>query len=200
MDQQYRGLNDKLDALSQLFVTEALQYQKESKETSISSEKTTSESPDIETLRVHFSHYIPCRNWCPCSCHAKRKLRVTVPGILESIFGKAFIGYTGLPILNNRCDFRGCRDQQKSAVTMEYWLLWWFVSKNLRLYIKDLSPTGPQLQLSTARRVSDASQSIAFAMQGNIEGLKYLFDQGLASPRDVSNSRGYSLVRVSQPS
>ncbi|GFF56429.1 hypothetical protein IFM46972_10511 [Aspergillus udagawae] len=195
MDQQYQGLNDRLDALSQIFLTEALQYRKESKETSILSEKTTSGSPDNETLRVHFAHYIPCRNWCPCSCHAKRKSRVTVPGIMESIFGKVFIGYTGLPILNKQCDFRGCKDRQKSAVTMEYWLPWWFVSKNLRLYIKDLPTTGPQLQLSTARRVPDASQSIAFAMQGNIEGLKYLFAQGLASPRDVSNSRGYSLVR-----
>lgn len=68
---------------------------------------------------------------------------------------------------------------------------------NLKLYLKILSNAGPQLQLSTTRRVPDTSQSITFAMQGNIEGLKYLFSQGLASPRDVSDSRGFSLMRVS---
>jgi ankyrin repeat protein len=32
-------------------------------------------------------------------------------------------------------------------------------------------------------------------MEGNIEGLKHLFSQGLAGPRDVSDSRGYTLMR-----
>ncbi|KAI4671319.1 uncharacterized protein J4E88_009353 [Alternaria novae-zelandiae] len=32
-------------------------------------------------------------------------------------------------------------------------------------------------------------------MKGDIEGLKYLFTTGSAGPRDVSNSRGYSLLR-----
>ncbi|KAL8874864.1 MAG: hypothetical protein Q9198_006703 [Flavoplaca austrocitrina] len=32
-------------------------------------------------------------------------------------------------------------------------------------------------------------------MQGNIDGLKYLFSMGLAGPRDVSDSRGFTLMR-----
>ncbi|KAL8754782.1 MAG: hypothetical protein Q9199_004117 [Rusavskia elegans] len=32
-------------------------------------------------------------------------------------------------------------------------------------------------------------------MQGDIDGLKYLFSQGLAGPRDVSDSRGFTLMR-----
>jgi hypothetical protein len=55
---------------------------------------------------------------------------------------------------------------------------------------------GPQLQLPTQMKVPDTAQSIQFAMEGNIDGLKSLFSQGLASPRDVSNSRGFSLMRV----
>ena len=32
-------------------------------------------------------------------------------------------------------------------------------------------------------------------MKGDIEGLKLLFPNGLASPRDVSTTRGYSVLR-----
>lgn len=57
-------------------------------------------------------------------------------------------------------------------------------------------PTGLQLQLTMQCRVPDTAQSITFALKGNIDGLKDLFSRGLASPRDVSESRGFSLMRV----
>lgn len=58
-------------------------------------------------------------------------------------------------------------------------------------------PAGPQLQLAMRWTVPDTAQSIAFALKGDIDGLKYLFGRGLASPSDVSYSRGFSLIRVS---
>ncbi|KAF2849435.1 hypothetical protein T440DRAFT_126549 [Plenodomus tracheiphilus IPT5] len=64
---------------------------------------------------------------------------------------------------------------------------------NVESYIANL---GPQLQLWNQREVPDTAQSIWFAMNGNIEGLKYLFNRRLASPKDVSYTRRYSLVRV----
>lgn len=54
----------------------------------------------------------------------------------------------------------------------------------------------PQLQLTVPRVVSDKADSITFAMTGNIDGLKQLFSRGLASPRDISQSRRFSLLRV----
>ena len=51
------------------------------------------------------------------------------------------------------------------------------------------------MALSTLRQVPDSAQCVAFALEGNTEGLKTLFRQGLASPRDVSSTRGYSLLR-----
>lgn len=56
---------------------------------------------------------------------------------------------------------------------------------------------GPHRQLLFERRVPDTAHSIWLAIKGDIIGLSHLFDQGLASPTDVSNSRGFSLVRVS---
>ena len=61
---------------------------------------------------------------------------------------------------------------------------------------RHVSNPGPQRQFPTQMKVSDTAQSISFAMKGDIDGLKYLFSQGLASPRDVSSSRGFSLVSV----
>ena len=61
---------------------------------------------------------------------------------------------------------------------------------------RHVSNLGPQRQFPTQMKVSDTAQSISFAMKGDIDGLKYLFSQGLASPRDVSSSRGFSLVSV----
>ncbi|KAJ5776448.1 uncharacterized protein N7511_001459 [Penicillium nucicola] len=78
---------------------------------------------------------------------------------------------------------------------MEYWFPWWFVSVNTRIHFQYMPNAGPQFQLSTTRRVPDTAQSVNFATQGNIEGLKYLFSQGISSPRDVSDSRGFSLIR-----
>lgn len=55
----------------------------------------------------------------------------------------------------------------------------------------------PQLQLALPRKVSDTAQSIEFAMKGNIDCLKAQFSLGLASPRDESHSRGWTLLKVS---
>jgi hypothetical protein len=90
---------------------------------------------------------------------------------------------------------RGCQDRQHATATVECWFPSWFVSMNLRLHLTYLSRFGKEFQLSTTKRVADDSQSNTFAMRGNIEGLKHLFTQGLAGPRDVSDSRGYTLMR-----
>ena len=193
MDQQYKDLSDRFDALGRLILNGRLQGSSRHNQISIPSEKGI----DTQTLRVFTSHRIPCRNWCPCSCHAKRKLKAKAPGMIESVLGRIFVGYSGLPVLNKPCDFRVCRDRGNATATVEYWFPWWFVSMNLRLDLTYLPRTGPQFQLSTTRRVPDDSQSISFAMQGNIDGLRYLFSQGLAGPRDVSDSRGFTLMRVS---
>ncbi len=90
--------------------------------------------------------------------------------------------------LNQKSVQPGCPEQQ----SLRPW-------KPLQQRDHRLVPAGPQLQLATQRRVADSAQSIAFALTGNIDGLKDLFSRGLASPRDVSDSRGFSLMRVCFP-
>ena len=45
----------------------------------------------------------------------------------------------------------------------------------------------------------DSASFVTLALEGDIEGLKDLFARGLASPRDVSATRGYPILRVSRP-
>lgn len=199
MNQQFLDLGARVDALSQILIQGQAQSDRHSNEPPAYSEKNAYESENIEAVQVFLSTRSTCRDWCPCACHAKRKVNVTTPKIMENVLGRLFVGYAGLPMLNNPCDFRGCKDRQDANATVEYWLPWWFVTMNMKLQLKLIPSAGPQVQLSTTRRVPDSSQSITFAMKGDIEGLKYLFTTGSAGPRDVSNSRGYSLLRVCVP-
>ena len=64
-------------------------------------------------------------------------------------------------------------------------------------YSRDLRPSP---DLMTQLRVLDTADSIRFAIDGDIDGLTQLFSKGLASPSEVSYTRGYSLVRVSTES
>lgn len=193
IDRQHQLLSERIDEMGKLFLAQHLSVPEMPKIDSGSSLAVT--GVNSQTVRVVTSHRPPCRSWCPCACHKKSKLKLTAPGLMEGVLGRMFVGYSGLPLLKQPCDFRGCRDRQNATATVEYWFPSWFVSMNLRLHLTYLPRTGPEFQLSTTRRVADDSQSITFAMQGNIEGLKHLFTQGLAGPRDVSDSRGYTLMR-----
>ena len=53
------------------------------------------------------------------------------------------------------------------------------------------------MQLNFLGKIPDSAPCIDFALFENIEGLKDLFARSLASPRDVSSTRGYSVLRVS---
>ncbi|KAK4095689.1 ankyrin [Parathielavia hyrcaniae] len=58
--------------------------------------------------------------------------------------------------------------------------------------------TWTQLQHVMQRTVPDTSPSIAFALKGNIDGLKNLFSRGLASPRDWALYGGMHQYRTVQ--
>jgi hypothetical protein len=154
-------------------------------------------SSTIEAVKVTVSVPNTCSSWCPCSCHAKQKLEIAGRSMVDKVVGKMFLGYSGLPYISKRCDFGDCAHGQKTKFNVEYWFPWWFMAMNLKISMEYSPNTGPEMQLTTTRRVPDTAQAITYVMTGDIEGLKYLFRNGLASVRDVSDSRGFSLMRVS---
>ncbi len=135
-----------------------------------------------------------CRSGCPCTCHLQQKS--TTPAILNRVLGQLFVGYAGLPALSPKCSIEGCQKSRASQISLEYWFPWGFFSSTIvRMQVGYQPNIGTLLQLDTLRKVPDTAQCVNFALHGDIEGLKYLFSHGLASPRDVSTTRGYSVLR-----
>ena len=137
-----------------------------------------------------------CRGNCKCACHAA--LRATMPSFLSRTLGHFFIENAGIPVLSTKCDMSTCANAHTSHLYAEYWsppaLSWSRIITFCAFYHANL---GPLLQLRVLRRVPDSAPAVNFAMSGNIEGLQGLFRSGEASPQDVSDTRGYSLIRVS---
>lgn len=162
------------------------------------SSKTTQhpKSEESEGVGVQVTQIGACRSGCLCACHVQT--RSATPGLVDRVLGQMFVGYAGLPLLSPTCDNDSCEKYQTAHVSVEYWFPLGFVwSKIIRFQLTYQPNFGPHLELSTLRRVPDSAQCVNFALNGNIDGLKDLFKRGLASPRDVSTTRGYSVLRVS---
>lgn len=150
-----------------------------------------------EGVRIRLKQYASsCQFDCRCTCHTSK--RSTSPAIMDRVLGQLFIAYAGVPLLNDKCDASECEKSQIPYINLEYWFpLGVFWAQIVRLQVGYQSHLGPQISLSMLRRVPDSAECVNFALTGNINGLKDLFKQGLASPRDVSSTRGYSVLRVS---
>ncbi|KAJ3551789.1 hypothetical protein NPX13_g11275 [Xylaria arbuscula] len=161
-----------------------------------SSQKPAGTASQLQSVNFHVSRRVSaCRPGCACACHCQKQNQT--PSVVDRIFGQLFISYAGVPVLSPKCDDSRCLKPQQPQVQTEYWFppgVFW--SQIIQFQATYQSTTGPSFQLKTLRRVPDTSEAVTFAMNGNIEGLKSLFVRGLASPVDVSDTRGYSLLRV----
>ena len=160
-------------------------------------QRASKSGPFIEGICIRTAQYISvvCQSQCPCACHLPHKYET--PGFVARILGKLFLGYAGMPLMSRRCDTASCVRKQTPCLNMEYWFPGWFLSHIIRLQVRYQPAVGPHMELSTLRRVPEGAQCIAFALSGNIDGLKDLFIRGLASPKDVDAGRGWGILRVS---
>ncbi|PSN60504.1 hypothetical protein BS50DRAFT_200893 [Corynespora cassiicola Philippines] len=143
-----------------------------------------SDNQQSDGFSVRVAPFSTCRTGCACVCHSQQ--RAASPKMLNHILGKLFIGYTGLPYLSPKCDNHVCAKFRASKISIEYWFPLGMLSSTIvRLQAGYQASTGSMFQLQTFRSVPDGAECINFALNGNIEGLKYLFSKGLASPRDV---------------
>ncbi|KAJ5158820.1 uncharacterized protein N7500_008471 [Penicillium coprophilum] len=148
-----------------------------------------------EGMRIRVSPFsATCRSGCACLCHSDQK--ATSPALVNRVLGQLFVGYSGIPYFSPKCNLLACNKSRNRQVSLEYWFPFAFLSSAIvRLQVGYQPNIGTLLHLDTLRRVPDTAQCVSFALNGNIDGLKYLFSNGLASPRDVSTTRGYSVLR-----
>ena len=156
--------------------------------------KATSKTKGVA---INVGQYAPaCPTTCVCSCHTR--VKTPAPAFIDRVLGRLFVRTAGIPFLSTKCDYHACKSSQAPRVTVEYWFpLHVFWSQIVRLQVGFHASMGPQFSLRSLRRVPDSAQCVHYAIHGNIEGLKDLFGRGLASPWDVSSTRGYTLSRVS---
>ena len=136
-----------------------------------------------------------CSLGCSCKCHLQNKS--SSAGYLGVIMGRLFPGYSDLPLLNSPCGLKMCRRKQALSVLAESWFpmgLCW--SQIIRFQISYQSQMGPEWELSSLRRVPDSAECVKLALEGDINGLKALFQYGMAFPKDMSSTRSYSILRV----
>lgn len=93
---------------------------------------------------------LTCRSGCPCACHLQQKS--STPALLNRVFGRLFVGYTGLPIFSPKCSVSTCTKSRASQVNLEYWFpLGSLSSAIVRLQVGYQPNIGTLLQLDTLR-------------------------------------------------
>ena len=134
---------------------------------------------------------ISCEGYCSCVCHASRRYKS--PGLLNSLIGSLFIGYSGFPILSKKCDLATCADQTSRSVRASYTFPAWFVMKTLDFVAKSSSTSGLCFNLRLRNKISQGAGTniISLARNGAIPTIRKLLEKGQASLTDT-DSLGFS--------
>ena len=138
-----------------------------------------------------------CTPWCSCVCHQRGSLQT--PKLLQSILGTLLIGYSGLPVLTKPCDQHSCHLRARPTSSITYFFPRWFVARAISLILSSTPLAGPVATLKMQRTVSGDADVLNFAKLGQVEELKTLFEQGLASPHDVHFESGVTPLHVVSP-
>lgn len=145
---------------------------------------------------AHFSRR-PCERWCSCVCHKARTLRS--PQLFDLLIGKLFIGYSGLPVSQTKCDQRSCHSQPQRLAYITYHFPHWFLARMVSLLVTTMPLTGLTVALTVQRTVPANADIFAYAKLGDVEKMADLFKNGLASPNDVHYETGVTALNVRLP-
>ena len=137
-----------------------------------------------------------CHGQCYCSCHIRKRART--PASLGNFMGNLFVGYTGMPLSQRICNLRRCQHRQRGfSAQFTYYFPWWFVARAVVATIRIGTAMGPEFTLRLPHVVPESSPIFQLARAGNVQGLAYLFNNGLASPYDIAGESGATVLHVS---
>lgn len=135
-----------------------------------------------------------CTPWCSCTCHQERRFRT--PRVLEQFIGSLFIGYSGLPVLRSSCSERTCHLRSQPLTYVTYFFPKWFLSRMVTFMMTVTPLAGPVASLKVQRTVPGSADIFTFAKLGDVDGIRALFEKGLASPHDVQFDSGITPLHV----
>jgi hypothetical protein len=138
-----------------------------------------------------------CNIQCACSCHFRYRARN--PPFVDALLGVLFIGYTGMPTLDSKCDFNFCRNSSVRAVRITYTFPSWFLRRTVDMVLGSNYFGEPEFNVRIRNRVEYMSEHSIFQLsrQGRVQEMKTLFEKGHASPNDISLRGGRTAFDVS---
>ena len=126
-----------------------------------------------------------CPNWCNCTCHSRRNLKS--PRLLTTLFGEFNVYYSGQ-------SQHLCRCSASFLLSVTYR----FPQFLLRRYISFVSQysnnTGPEFLLRVPNVMDCHHKLWRCLIEGDIAAIQKMYNQGLASPLDVTRHGANSLV------
>ena len=134
-----------------------------------------------------------CDWGCNCSCHARRSL--TSLERLSSIIGNVSVKFRA-PRGNSPCDPESCRRKSPPMIQIDYLFPPWMLMAITSTTIIVPSLHSWNITLRVCRVVPDSAIIFRFALDGNLQGMRMLFDAGSASAHDVDASTGISALLV----
>ena len=134
---------------------------------------------------------------CVCCCHQRYSKRSSRS--LNQIFGTLSAAYSGIPYLAPECNLPSCTRScliPSSLFSLTFffptWILVWAITLTLKR-----SALGFDYNIRLFYCVSYSSPIFQCAYQGNVSGMKYILQNGLGSPFDVTPEPQRTLLGVS---
>lgn len=151
------------------------------------------DSTALHTVKFTTSYHETCSFACKCSCH--RPMHLKSPSYLQTMLGSIFIGYVGLPVISSKCDVLQCNHNNNAALWVDYYFPAWFLDRKIHFSLINRPSSGPQQLLRVSRIVSSSSEIIKSAMQGDVQCMKDLLQNGQGSPYDTDGTNTPLIVR-----
>ncbi|KAJ9501355.1 hypothetical protein H2202_003149 [Exophiala xenobiotica] len=129
--------------------------------------------------------------WCNCICHRVGSIRT--PKFICSLFGALSLKYSGVSVWNHKC-ITQCHSQSIPTLRASYVFPPWLLERAVHFVLSVTRMGGIQIGLATPRTVPGDSPIFQCAIEGDLMGMQRLFGDGLASPFDVAQSTGRTVL------
>lgn len=119
------------------------------------------------------------------------------PQFLDRLLGVLFWTYNGLAVIKQDCDSSTCVRNETFAIQISYFFPAWYVNKTFNFMCKFTPLGGPEVSLRTSRIVDQSASIFHFTHIEDLNAIKSLYSQGLASSLDVSHKKWNTPLHVS---
>ena len=138
-----------------------------------------------------------CRAWCSCRCHRKLRCHAMANGI--SPLGFLFMLLSGGRYSLQACNEPRCLRKQDLKMTLAYCFPPWLLAQAVCLMFTLSSLGKPTFTPRWSATLPGDAKVFTCAIEGDLEGLKRLFQEKTASPHDRAMSTGRTALHVSVP-